>query len=361
VLRPATRRAALSSGPLLPGGGLPYNQIDRFARYVIVMITNECPVMCAHCVAHSGGVLRGDSPLAVVERTLRGAAAIEGLEAALFSGGEPFAALDLLRDSLRLAKELGLGRSVLTSSHWAISDEETQRTLAPFAGLIDGLYLSVDVDHQRVVPLDHVRRAARAAAKLGIEAFVLNTLAANELAAGATHSRDALEVSREFDLPIHSWPIVGAGRGAQLGRRIPRMGAGESCGILSKPVVYPSGEVHACYAGAGEFGPGHPLRFGNVAEEDLDSIVARISSSRFAQAVRAFGPEGVLELLGESRAGHDTQCGACRRLHVLPRLAERLDAAFARDPGLARRVAAHRRACGDARPDTVLAPAAPKK
>jgi hypothetical protein len=350
-----SRREALSAGPFLPEEFLPYNQIDQFARCVIVMTTNECPVMCAHCITHSGGVLRGHAGRDTIKNALRGAAAIEGVRVAIFSGGEPFVDPPALLEALKLAKSLGLETAALTSSHWAESDEIAERVLASLRPALDTLYLSVDLYHQRVVPLDWVRRVARAAAKLNLPGFVLNTVTTDELAESDAASPDALTISQEFDLPIHAWPMIAKGRGGRLGRLIPPVSADQPCGILTKPVVYPSGEVHACFSGAGEFQAGHPLHFGDVNKDGLPAIVERIGRSRLAQALRAFGPVALLRLLEEPADIYPRQCEACRSLCQRPDLLSRLESLLESRPELLQRIARHRNAGGDVKPEAHLA------
>lgn len=93
----------------------------------------------------------------------------EGFTYAQFIGGEPFIHLDLLKEGIKHAKQIGLGANIITNSFWATSEELALRRLRQLKEIgLDRLALSVDPFHCDYVPLDHVRNAFRAAKSLGM-------------------------------------------------------------------------------------------------------------------------------------------------------------------------------------------------
>ena len=73
----------------------------------------------------------------------------------------------MLKHGCKITREVGLKTMVMTSGHWAVSPEETERLLAPLAQYVDRFMLSMDVYHQRVIPLENIHNAIRRDAKSG--------------------------------------------------------------------------------------------------------------------------------------------------------------------------------------------------
>jgi pyruvate-formate lyase-activating enzyme len=121
-------------------------------RSVILFITNTCDVACPTCntgAQHDSGVVL--SP-AWTERFLRSLPQRDTW--ITWTGGEPFKAFDTLHRGLRIATERGFHSEILTSGNWYRYHPGLLERLAETG--VFRLRISLDPEHQRVVPMDLV-------------------------------------------------------------------------------------------------------------------------------------------------------------------------------------------------------------
>ena len=277
--QPETQRGQRIFKAMTDTGIISFNTPTPHLKMAILMVTNECPVGCAHCVTHSGGKLRGDTPREVIHATLRDALEIPDLKEVLLQGGDPFAAPALLKEALQLVREKGLKPLVTTSAFFAKDDETTERILGDVAGLFEELNFSIDVFHQRTVPIEYVSRSIRIAQRLGFKVAVFNCLTKDEMEAGLDISVDAQNLTREFNVQIQAWPMLRTGRGNRPSKFAPDLNPDQSCGLINRPLILPTGEVHACCSGAGFFDEKHPLHHGWIQKKTLGQIGEEMSLS----------------------------------------------------------------------------------
>ena len=90
VDRPGVGSGIPSMQALDDDGFSALNNPNPFGDIQDIFVTNECPVMCAHCIAHSGGKLRGGMTCGQVEKIIREIAKNPNSIWIELCGGEPF-------------------------------------------------------------------------------------------------------------------------------------------------------------------------------------------------------------------------------------------------------------------------------
>ena len=133
------------------------------------LLTYTCNLECDHCFCYSGPKARGTFTAKQLRETLREAKRIETVEWIYFEGGEPWLFYPLMLEGIKLSRELGFKVGVVTNAYGAISEEDAELWLKPFAEL--GLsYLSVSDDsfHYGDEQESPAKLALRAAQRLGI-------------------------------------------------------------------------------------------------------------------------------------------------------------------------------------------------
>src|SRR5688500_5474845 len=85
---------------------------------LVVLLTQNCPLSCSHCVTDSGPWRRSTLDESMLQDLLA-QAAVYGVKTVCFSGGEPFARYELLRRATRLARAHEIRPNVATSGYWA--------------------------------------------------------------------------------------------------------------------------------------------------------------------------------------------------------------------------------------------------
>jgi hypothetical protein len=92
-----------------------------------------------------------------------------------FFGGEPFFYFDLLAGGIEYAKQLGMVPTTTSNAFWAVSEGAALKRLRWLKEKgLDRVSFSADPFHWEYVPLEHIRNAAQAAKKLGMEYSIGN-------------------------------------------------------------------------------------------------------------------------------------------------------------------------------------------
>ena len=351
---PETPRGKRILGPFGQDGLISFNTPHPLGETIILMITNECPVGCAHCVTHSGGLLRGDAERSVLQKAVEQITEIPETRTVILQGGDPFASPALLKEAVEAIRARGLNPVITTSAFFATDDDTTRRMLNDLVGQFDELNISVDVFHQRTVPYEYLRRSVRIGQELGLKVAILNCLTREDVEAGREITIDAEKLAAEFNVQIQSWPMLRVGRGNRKNNFAPDLDPNQSCGLIAKPMVLPSGEVHSCCSGAGYFKESHPLHKGRIQQRSMKEITEEISASLFEQGIRVFGPVRLLQLLEENADYVGDQCIACGSLCGLENAKERVEKALREAPELLAKITEYRRLAGDAQPEAHL-------
>jgi hypothetical protein len=111
----------------------------------------------------------GTFTIAQIREVLTDAKKLGTVESIYFEGGEAFLYYPILVEGLRLAKETGFKTGIVTNCYWATAEEDAALWLGQISQTgIDDLSLSDDVFHHGEEGESPAKKAAKAAAGLGI-------------------------------------------------------------------------------------------------------------------------------------------------------------------------------------------------
>jgi hypothetical protein len=256
------------------------------------MVTNQCPLRCAHCGPQSGPREKGVLDTTKVIEMLH-AGKSYGCQMVNFSGGEPFMLGRQLAEMVEAAFHLGLVTRVTTGAYWSGNREVATKRLTELrqAGL-NQVFISCSDHHQQFVPLPNVVLASTIAKDLGIDVY---------LTVGLTkHSRSGSRALRKafqdagVDIPfILPSPIIPFGRASEnisgdelLLRSLSEID-GPCASALEHPTVHSSGKVTPCAVVFGRDCEG--LDCGNVAEAGLPAILDRMQQNKLMIWIHRLG------------------------------------------------------------------------
>ncbi len=142
-------------------------------RELVIHLTYQCPLKCAHCCFSSDMTQAGHLPEAQVQQAIDQAAQIHSMERVNFVGGEPFLHQGILESACRHAREHGLRASATTSAYWATTEVRAIEVLAPLAEAgLDRIIISYDDPHAAFLREKNIVNAYRAARTLGVFAKI---------------------------------------------------------------------------------------------------------------------------------------------------------------------------------------------
>ncbi|MEV4382438.1 radical SAM protein [Streptosporangium sp. NPDC049644] len=295
-------------------------------RSALLLITDRCPVGCAHCSVDS----RPDGPRvtdhALFAEIVEGLCADEALRVVGVSGGEPFVERRALAHAARRIHASGKALVPYTSGYWGAGGDPPGwiRSVLRLSACV---VLGVDAHHPS--PRAAVAAAARAVAAEGawLVAQVLDDPAqieaARDLLSGALG-----EGWREL-AEIHPVPPLPYGRARGLFpelRRVPGARLGR-CAIAHTPTVRYDGRISACCDENVIMGAGPPDL--HRAARDRDGVrraLADLAADPFLAVLGSLGTEALTALpryrdLAERE--FSGICGICR--HMLRRAAGERD------------------------------------
>jgi hypothetical protein len=315
---------SVSLGSLAPG---PPEPVPWDARgCVIVQVTAQCPLRCAHCIVESGPERREQLNHADLLSLLEDIRDDGRTSLVVLTGGEPFLKLDRLRAALALASRRGLRIAIVTSASWATSPD---RALAVLRSIdlqpVVELAFSVDRHHLPFVSLEQVRHGMEAAVSLGVSvtAFVCLDSARDDF---LERLRMHLGESLFGRIGVRVTPTHFAGRAAAM------LDAGEitepvglaalpetPCEAAAVPAIRAEGRVMAC-CGDTMADPERwkALTLGHLATDGIDKLLDRSSRSVLVQALRMLGPRHLAAVaerdgaLGRDMFDRRNICDVCR-------------------------------------------------
>lgn len=298
---------------------------------LILVYGLACPLRCDFCCHAQDELGSARMPLEPALDWLRQAAALP-VTNLVITGGEPFLYPADLAELVGQATELGLPTRIVTAAHWALSPERARDVLAPLSerGLKE-LSVSTDPSHQAFVPAAFAENAATAARALGIDVELAGTFWDPD-----TRVEDICRVppgaktTRGLAIPFR------AGGRPGITPAFYRLGPERflACGQADAfdLTVYPDGGVYPCCAGG--FNIRGRLRFGDLTQEPLAAIAARIHADRYLRVVMGAGFGLLYELAGlrwpdvaaslPARDAILSPCELCARLHADPEMCARL-------------------------------------
>ncbi|MFH1699555.1 MAG: radical SAM protein [Candidatus Zixiibacteriota bacterium] len=135
------------------------------------LLTYTCNYECDHCFLYCGPNAKGTFTSSQINEVLTDAKKLGTVEWIYFEGGEPFLYFPLLAEGLRMVREAGFKKGVVTNCYWATNTDDAALWLKPLLeNGIETLNLSDDVFHYGDEEDNFAKKAAEAASNLGFQA-----------------------------------------------------------------------------------------------------------------------------------------------------------------------------------------------
>lgn len=176
------------------------------------LLTYQCTFECDHCFVWGSPWQTGSMTLGQVRNALHQAQDLGSMTSVYFEGGEPFLYYPILLKAVQEAVQMGFQTGIVSNAYWAVTVEDAQEWLRPFAGLIQDLSVSSDLYHYSEPLNRQSRNAIQAAKNLGIPTGTISI--AQPETSGAT--------TVVGQLPMEESGVMYRGRAAEkLALRVP--------------------------------------------------------------------------------------------------------------------------------------------
>lgn len=276
---------------------------------LVFMYSYKCNFECDHCSIGSSPREHVLLEWEYVEKAIREAYWIPSIKVVVFTGGEPTLFPEHLKRGIKLATEMGFVTRLVTNAWWASTYERAKKFLEELVSLgLRELNISFDRFHlphlQRFGGFANIVNAARAAVELGLDVVVGTIKLAIE-----DEQPDYNRIRSKLDEVGLNSVIVTEDFPAPLGRarfkiprnlltQINRPKEGIGCiDAVAKIVIHPNGDVIFCC--------GHVINtearplfvVGNIKNESLEEIVARLNRHVLAWYLRVKGPAALMKKL----------------------------------------------------------------
>lgn len=303
-----------------------HRQYAAMRTDVGLVMTEQCPVGCRHCLASCTMQV---SDLPALETHLAWIAQVSRVgrcKSISITGGEPFVYFQRLLQVVDGCRSQGLRATVFTSAYWATSDEIAAHRLQQLADAgLTGITVSSDEYHQESIPLANVARVLYASKECGISPRVSLTYAPRGRSAALVKRDLRRELGqRTLDgVHIEAGGIVKAGRACDLvfPGTLPAEQPRLVCNALG-PVIQRDGTVASCCRAP--LPMSSPLIIGDLNAEDFSSIYERFLSHPIIPFIQTWGlvemlerliDEGLAsELTGYRDAKEEEICELCQAL-----------------------------------------------
>lgn len=259
-------------------------------------------------------------------RTLEEARELE-VPAIGIAGGEPFMNPDLLRKLITQAASFGMTTILVTNAYWAASRDEAMSRLSALREWgLDRIQLSLDDQHQEVIPIENVANAARAALALEYDDVkLLGTSVGNT----RTFASQLFYVQELLDIPLERIDLIDRPRTShtyfedeeQMRYEFSELESAESLELpvrkpgdcLSEMMLDVNGDIYPCcnnFVG----------RIGNMHVDTFSDMIERLPSNEHFRILKKDGPFELARYLDEtegtdfSRKKYSNWCELCSRL-----------------------------------------------
>jgi len=301
----------------------------RRGESILLYITDQCPVGCAHCSvdarADGGRVADWD----VFRDVVAGIRALPGLRSVAVSGGEPFAEQRALPYALESFAAAGLDTIVFTSGYWARADGGVPGWVRRALPLISTVFLSTDGFHQGGVSGPRFVSALRAVRAAGSHIVVQTLDEGDGTSAAEALLTEALGPDWGQWAEIKLITPLRSGRGAQVFaiRRRHEVDALPTCSLLGSPAIRYDGVLMPCCNE--ELITGHgpaALRTPTRGPDGVARALADFQDDPLLAVLGRLGPGGLADLPGFEALREDrfeNVCGGCWKAYDIARGSDR--------------------------------------
>jgi hypothetical protein len=307
-----------------------YRRYATMRTEIGLVMTEQCPVGCKHCLASC--TMQGSDlpPLEAQRAWIAKVSRVDRCSSIVITGGEPFAYFQRLLELVDTCRQHCLGASVFTSAYWASSDEIASLRLQQLADAgLTAIAVSADEYHQESIPLANVARVLHASKERGIAPRVSLTY----LPRGRSATLVKRDLRRELGqrtldgVRIESGGIVSGGRARDLAYSETRPAEQPKlvCNALG-PTIQRDGTVASCCRAP--LPAGSPLLIGDLSAEAFGPIYRRFLSHPIIPFIQTWGLIEMLErlldqglaaeLAGYQNAREEQLCQVCQALLAEP-------------------------------------------
>jgi hypothetical protein len=149
-------------------------EVNMELRGLHILLTYQCTYECDHCFVWGSPFQSGVSSFERLHHALRQAQELGTVTWIYFEGGEPFLYYPTLVKVVAKAANMGFNVGIVSNAYWAVTSEDAQEWLRPFAGLLQDLAVSSDLYHYDVTLSQQAQNAAMAAEALDIPLGVIS-------------------------------------------------------------------------------------------------------------------------------------------------------------------------------------------
>ncbi len=290
----------------------------RFDTLVIEW-TKRCPAACDFCFDSHGAsrteTVGGEFLARWVREFKR---AIPSPDKLAITGGEPFLYYDEILKFMSAIKTIDFSsRSVITNAYWAKSVDHARERIEPLKDLgLTCVNVSCDPSHLKFIPFEHICHLARGSLAAGIAHVAIsgNFYVERDVRQYFGNEPDILHSG---SVSFVSHPVYPAGRALERKHEIEwmdRVASAPKCPGPREFSVKATGDVAPCCS---VLSHDEWLTFGNIYEDDIDTIVRRMTGSFFLKLIATYGFERMAEIARSSSADYclpecrDSVCGLC--------------------------------------------------
>lgn len=268
---------------------------------ILISVTEVCTIGCRHC-GFTGSIRERQPTTGEIGDWVTQACDF-GIGTIIFTGGEPFQRFSLLKAGVKAAATHPSKPAIgcFTSSFWGKDPQSVGKFLDQLPGLTH-FYLSTDVYHQERVPTQYVRNVIDGALARGITGLSLCITIGKDEEEQQIRSLYAdygdqllVKVDKVISSPYID-PVAATRKPPEPRHFAPHC-------FLHTPIVNPNGDLCACHAA--KVGAHHPQErdvyvLGNLKENRFQDIMDNADGNYSYQFLRAYGPQGVARLVGET-------------------------------------------------------------
>jgi hypothetical protein len=287
-------------------------------RMVGIVLTDRCPVGCAHCSVSALMEDAGPEVNPHLADQIGQLAARPEVEVIFITGGDPFVHLAELAEAVTAITTAGKRAVVHTSGYWG-NDESISGQVRDVLTEADALVFGVDLFHRVGVAdptlISAFRQAAAADCWIAVQVIVgpkqpphrSYAIAMLTAALGERWHRRAEIIENP---PLH------VGRAVRLRAFAASAAPAGRCDLVNRPILRFNGEVTACCNEAVLRGAG-PAQLRRAVNTDIDTALAQLSADPLVSLIRKL-PTGAAYDLVSRVAGRNPEptsgkCDACWR------------------------------------------------
>ena len=273
---------------------------------VTFIITYQCPLSCPMCFFACGPEKKGSLPRRLISKTIKQSKDL-GVFAVGIAGGEPFLKMPLLRDVIMNTAGHDMMIIVVTNGYWAKTEKETTAILKQLKSKgLRRIQVSLDDQHQNVIPIERVANVVKAARDLNFDDIkILGTSQGNS----GNFKYQLFYLQEILDTCLDDVDIIDRPRTSHKyfedpdqvrysfqdlekaeEKKLPIRKPGD---CLSELMVDMNGDVYPCcnnFIG----------RIGNLYETDLISIINDLGNRANFRLIKEGGPLKFAEMLDQS-------------------------------------------------------------